>query len=119
MFHNDIVEKFNFIIVDIKKEEYKSTESNLTSYKAIFILKGNMSLRVKEIREGTDLIKYSYYFLNSNNNIIYGWDNAPHHDNINTFPHHKHIKNNSSIEESSVRNLSDVLEILKKYFEKL
>ena len=119
MFHNkSIIDKYNFII-DIEEEEYKSTESNHSFYKAIYLLKGNLTLRVKEIREGNKLIKYSYYFLNSNNNIIFGWDNAPHHDNIDTFPHHKHINNNSSIEESSVRSLSDVFEILKNYFEDL
>ena len=46
------------------------------------------------IREYTDEKErnYSYHWQDKNQNLILRWDNAPHHNGISTFPHHKHIK---------------------------
>ncbi|MHB8232628.1 MAG: toxin-antitoxin system TumE family protein [bacterium] len=35
---------------------------------------------------------YSYHWQDENQNLILRWDNAPHHNRILTFPHHKHVK---------------------------
>ncbi|WP_347489345.1 DUF6516 family protein [Desulfoscipio sp. XC116] len=34
---------------------------------------------------------YSYHWQEDNSQLIIRWDNAPHHKQIKTFPHHKHI----------------------------
>jgi hypothetical protein len=52
------------------------------------------SLRIWEKRFNASLQRYSYYWLDELNNQIIGWDNAPHHSEIETFPHHKHIDGN-------------------------
>lgn len=49
------------------------------------------SLRVWEKRRNGELEKYSYYWLDEMNNLIIGWDNAPHHKQIESHPNHKHI----------------------------
>ena len=49
------------------------------------------SLRIWEKRFHNSLQRYSYYWLDQLDNQIIGWDNAPHHPQIETFPHHKHI----------------------------
>lgn len=36
---------------------------------------------------------YSYRWQTSSGELIVRWDNAPHHRDINTFPHHKHVNN--------------------------
>jgi len=35
--------------------------------------------------------KYKYHFQDSNNSLVFRYDNAPHHKEIETFPHHKHL----------------------------
>ena len=40
-----------------------------------------------------------------------GWDNAPHHKEVNSFPHHKHL--GSKVEPSNERNLSEVLKFIR------
>ena len=35
---------------------------------------------------------YSYHWQTKEGKLIIRWDNAPHHKNIPTYPHHKHIK---------------------------
>ena len=37
---------------------------------------------------------YSYHLQNRNGELIARWDNAPHHPDLYTFPHHKHLKEN-------------------------
>ena len=58
-------------------------------------------LRVKaEMRDGSllyvrelffpDHSKYSYHWQTQTGALLLRWDNAPHHPEIPTFPHHKH-----------------------------
>jgi len=42
------------------------------------------------IDTGLHKIDYSYHWLNAEKNVILRWDNAPHHREIETFPHHVH-----------------------------
>jgi len=37
---------------------------------------------------------YRYHFQNSENNLVFRYDNTPHFPEINTFPHHKHLEDN-------------------------
>ncbi len=55
--------------------------------------------------------KYKYHFRNHTNEMIFRYDNAPHHQNVDTFPHHKHLPD--SIIESSVPNISQILSEIK------
>ena len=48
MLHDDILKRYASLIIDIVEEQYISTESGVTSYKAKLKLKGNSSLRTRE-----------------------------------------------------------------------
>jgi len=59
--------------------------------------------------------KYSYQYMDSNNNLIFRYDNSEHYPDLPNFPHHKHISEN--ILSSKEPNLIDVLkEIYIQYF---
>lgn len=62
---------------------------------------------IREVAFKDHVFAYSYYWLRSDNSIIIGWDNAPHHQEIETFPHHKHIGKN--VESSQETSLDQVL----------
>lgn len=70
-------------------------------------------LWVREIWIKGKLDSYSYYWLRSDETIIMGWDNAPHHKEIDTFPHHRHIKD--EICPSLERNLESVLKFIREF----
>lgn len=57
--------------------------------------------------------KYKYHFRNFGNIMIFRYDNAPHHQVVQTFPHHKHIAD--SIKESTEPDISEILSEIKKY----
>ncbi len=69
------------------------------------------SLRIWEKRYGDLLHRYRYYWLNEVDKPIIGWDNAPHHPDIETFPDHKHI-GEACIASSD--KLIDVLEYIAR-----
>lgn len=55
--------------------------------------------------------KYKYNFRSIKNELIFRYDNAPHHQDMSTFPHHKHI--NSEIIESNEPDIIQVLAEIK------
>lgn len=56
--------------------------------------------------------KYKYHYMDKENEMIFRYDNAPHHREISTFPHHKHI--NGAILESQEPDLQLVLNEIEK-----
>lgn len=70
-------------------------------------------LWIREVRIKNQLIAYSYYWLRTDNSIIFGWDNAPHHKEVDTFPHHKHV--GGKVESSAQTNLKEVLEYIRDF----
>lgn len=57
--------------------------------------------------------KYRYHFMTKDNTRIFRYDNAGHHHNIKTFPHHKHIKDDIVATEEP--NLFIVLKEIKDH----
>lgn len=55
--------------------------------------------------------KYSYH-LQKNNVLLIRWDNAPHHEELSTFPDHVHRKD--GVYESKEMRVEDVLKELSK-----
>ena len=70
-------------------------------------------LHLRESWSGDRLERYAYYWLDSNNKLKTGWDNAPHHPIITTHPHHKHLEQQSNIQPSEEENLEAVLATIK------
>ena len=78
----------------------------------ILYLKDDTNLRVAEQWEGNTLKRYSYYWLTSVNELRIGWDNAPHHAQMETFPHHKHVERQQNMVPSDETCLEEVMEII-------
>jgi hypothetical protein len=69
-------------------------------------------LHINEVYVQGHLRKYAYYRLTPTGEVIQGWDNAPHHPEIASHPHHLHQEN--AVYSSQVRSLADVLALLEK-----
>ena len=57
------------------------------------------------------LRRYSFHVFHDSQ-MIARWDNAPHHPEVATFPHHKHVSN--EIQVSEEMHVEKVLAELKK-----
>ena len=78
----------------------------------ILYLKDGTNLRVTEQWDRATLKRYSYYWLTSTNELKIGWDNAPHHTRLETFPHHKHVKRQENIQPSEQTCLEEVMKVI-------
>jgi len=74
-------------------------------------------LHISEAWDDETLIRYAYYWLKQNDELRIGWDNAPHHPEVSTHPHHKHIETQENIQTSDETNLEDVLRLIKTRLE--
>lgn len=85
------------------------------SLRAILYLNDSTTLRVTELWRSALLLKYSYYWLNSDNTLRVGWDNAPHHHRLQLtrHPHHKHVGAQSNIQDSQETDLAAVLGVIR------
>jgi len=79
------------------------------------VLKDKSELYIREYvdKEERD---YSYHWQGRGKNLIIRWDNAPHHKDIRTYPHHKHVngKVEESFETTCEKILSEILKFLQK-----
>ena len=69
-------------------------------------------LFVREYVDETERI-YAFHWQDENNELILRWDNAPHHQQIATFPHHKHTP--EGVFENVEISLPDVLAEIEKH----
>jgi len=79
---------------------------------ASLYLKDGSNLRVAEQWDGKNIKRYSYYWLTPANELKIGWDNAPHHTKLETFPHHKHVARQDNLQPSAETCLEDVMRVV-------
>ena len=61
------------------------------------------------VKEGVSRYKYSYHYQDKAEKVVFRYDMAPHHKEIKTFPHHKHLGSEKVI-ESLAPSLGEVLQ---------
>ncbi len=76
------------------------------------VLRDGSLLRISERWRDGKLLRYSYYWLDAAKHVRIGWDNAPHHQQVEGFPHHKHIGDGGEPIPSDERRLEDVMAAL-------
>ncbi len=60
------------------------------------------------VKQTVVVYKYSYHYQSRQGELLFRYDMAPHHKEIKTFPHHKHINLNSVI-STAAPDLEQVL----------
>lgn len=104
------IEQFSDIVDFIEKLEL-SEEAHISKIKAKLKLYDGTALWIREIWVKGEIEAYSYYWMRSDETIIMGWDNAPHHKELVSFPYHKHVGN--KIEPSQQMNINKVLSFIR------
>jgi Family of unknown function (DUF6516) len=111
MIDNEI-EKFKSVILDTMILTNR-IDNQISEFRAKITFTNHSVLEFSEIRVfGINKRKYSFQWMNENNDLIIRWDNAFHHKHISTFPHHKHVNTESNIEASDEPTLESILLII-------
>jgi len=59
--------------------------------------------------EKLERISYRFHYTDRDNNLIFRYDNAPHHKELSSYPHHKHLADGRVIEAYPI-SLLEVLD---------
>jgi len=95
--------------------EKRVTTRNRGYIKGMVTFTNGNQLHIKEfINSKLRKISYAYHYQDKNGVLIFGYDNAPHHVEIKTFPHHKHVSNKPKPEPTQEKN---IVEIVKEIVE--
>jgi hypothetical protein len=95
----------NDIIADVTVLAYNVEDAKL-HYKLQITFTDDSLLFAKEYISATER-KYAFHWQDSSGKMLARWDNSPHHKNLPTFPHHKHIADN--IQACKEPEMNDVL----------
>ncbi|MBI5838556.1 MAG: hypothetical protein HZB19_00505 [Chloroflexi bacterium] len=99
----------------LNKKVYNSRQGTIGG-KVIF--ENEYSLEFVEVADTEQGIKtkYRYHYMDDAQNLIFRYDNAPHHPQIESFPHHKHLADN--VQASQEPDLRIVLFEIMQYSKK-
>jgi hypothetical protein len=110
----NLEKEFSLIIKSLKVlQDRKDNKMSSSKIRITFI--NNSILEATEIKV-FDLKKrkYAYHWMDSNHRLIKRWDNAAHHQNISSFPHHIHEVSEENITESHDISLMEVLKEIER-----
>lgn len=95
------------IIADksIDLREFGAKEGMLRG--SLLFVDGSM-LEFMEYLQEENRLKYRFHLMDKEGNMVFRYDNAPHHKDVSTFPHHKHLPGN--VAESDDKGIMDVLD---------
>jgi len=111
LIHNKI--KSLALFIRSTETHFEYDEDALTQYtKGSIVFVDNSQLQFSE-KYSDKGHRYRFQYMNKNKELIIRWDNSPHYPKIETFPHHKHIKNN--LKPSKDINLIEVLDFIIEY----
>jgi len=68
---------------------------------------------LRQTAEGVQREKYRYHFMDSDDQLIFRYDNAPHHPEIATHPDHKHLP--TGLTESIALHFAEMLAEIESY----
>jgi hypothetical protein len=104
------LEARSHLVQEILRYEHR-LRGSVEQFKAVVRLVDGSRLHLNEVWLSGNLHKYAYYWLTPTDDVLYGWDNAPHHQHICTAPHHVHTVD--GIRSSPVRSLNDLFALLE------
>ncbi len=107
-------EVIEFII--LRRSFYETDLEKILIYRFKVKFKDNSTVEITErLIEFTNKIKrtkYSYHFQDKNGKLIKRWDNAPHHPEIESYPHHLHISESRVIKSNEISGFDILKELI-------
>ena len=77
------------------------------------VLTDGSTLRINEQYNLGKLEQYAYYWLDADEQLRIGWDNAPHHRRLPNFPHHRHVNSQDNLQPAAETTPAEILASIK------
>lgn len=90
------------------------SEKNTAFIKDVLIFVDGSLLRFMEfIDKRNNLHRYRFHWTDAKNKMIKRWDNAPHHEEISSFPHHVHVGGKTKAKASNEVTLENIIRTIE------
>ena len=106
-----LIEEYSNIIKHYTVSDFRRYGSASSLVAKVEFIDGS-ALYIKDYLFRDGKRKYSYHWQTEKGTLISRWDNSPHHENISTFPHHKHLPD--KIINSQSRSLKEIIKIINE-----
>ncbi len=107
-----VLDKFSDSIKEYEIIKYRTTGRSY-ELRLLIIFHNLSELHVSDYLFLDGKRKYAFHYQESNSNLIFRYDTAPHWKNSETFPYHKHL-NDNTILDSRIMYLELYWKKLKK-----
>jgi hypothetical protein len=84
------ISKLEWLIEQESIDTEYDEDADIGNIGGSIVFKDGSVLHFKEIFFG-EKVQYRFHYMDEKNNLIARWDNAPHHKELSTFPHHVHL----------------------------
>jgi hypothetical protein len=106
-----IIEEYSYIISNYSVSDFRRYGEAFSLVAKIEFIDGS-SLHIRDYLFIDGKRKYSYHWQTTDGELISRWDNSPHHRDISSFPHHRHLS--KEVIKSHLRTLREVIELISK-----
>lgn len=97
--------------------DYKEFSSSEGMVRGQLVFLGGYVLEFMEyLCIGEERLKYRFNFSDMQGNLVFRYDNAAHHKDIHSYPHHKHVPD--GVEPSVEVGLEGVMEEIEQFISK-
>jgi hypothetical protein len=100
--------------IQCNKEKRSSNVGLITGIILFIDLSELHFMEYLEVEGEIKKITYRYHYQNSQKELVFRYDNAPHYPKILSYPNHKHAK--TKILESNIPTLQDVIEEIESKY---
>ena len=83
--------------------------------RAVLTLQDGAQLFVKDYLFLNGTRKYAYHWQDREGRLRCRWDNAPHWQDVTSYPHHQHVGPEGVVRASTVRTLEDALQFIRAH----
>lgn len=97
-------------LIDEQRLSFDRIDSSTVLMEGSIIFVDGSKLEFTEFNS-PDNHDYRFHFMDETEDLIKRWDNAPHHDDVETFPEHVHTE--KGVEPSKEKNLVEVLNLVE------
>ncbi len=81
------------VVKDFQVLDYRAGR-DFQYFKIVASIKDDSKLYIREYQSMSEF-HYSYHWQEADGKLISRWDNAPHHSEISTYPHHRHTRDHN------------------------
>lgn len=110
----ELARRYRDIIQAIEVERFRIVGASY-ELRAIIALKDGSKLFVKDYLFLDGSRKYAYHWQAPEGQLRSRWDNAPHWQEVTSYPHHQHMGLEGVVTSSNVRTPEDALQYIREH----